>query len=88
MMYLYLTWISVNTLVLAWISTYPGTYTLIIFVKMLKPKVGIISRLRHILNKNLLNIVYKTIIQPHIDYAITLWGSSSISNVTKLILMV
>ena len=51
--------------------------------KKLKPKVGIISRLRHILYKNLLNIVYKTIIQPHIDYAITLWGSSSISNVTK-----
>ena len=52
--------------------------------KKLKPKVGVISRLRHILNKNLLNTVYKTIIQPHIDYAITLWGSSSISNVTKI----
>ena len=51
--------------------------------KKLKPKVGIISRLRQILNKNLLNTVYKTIIQPRIDYAITLWGSSSISNVTK-----
>ena len=33
---------------------------------------------------NLLNTVYKTIIQPYIDYAITLWGSSSISNVTKI----
>ena len=42
--------------------------------KKLKPKVGIISRLRHILNKNLLNTLYKTIIHPHTDYAITLWG--------------
>ena len=36
--------------------------------KKLKPKVGIISGLRHILNKNVLNTVYKTIIQPHIPH--------------------
>ena len=44
--------------------------------KVLSPKVGMLCRLSKILPQNVLITLYLTIIQPHIDYAITLWGGS------------
>ena len=41
--------------------------------KVRSPKVGMLCRLSKILPQNVLITLYLAIIQPHIDYAITLW---------------
>ena len=40
----------------------------------LRPKLGILTRLRHILSRKELCLIYTTLIQSVIDYGITLWG--------------
>ena len=40
----------------------------------LSQKLGVLSRVKDKVPKDMLNVVYKTIIQPHIDYCITVWG--------------
>ena len=44
--------------------------------KVLSSKVGMLRRLSKILPQNVLFTLYLTIIQPQIDYAMTLWGGS------------
>ena len=48
--------------------------------KSLSYKIFSLGKLRHILNKTLLNILYKSIIQPCFDYAISVWGNKIGSN--------
>ena len=43
--------------------------------KKVNPKIGIIHRLRPILPTSCLNTIYLTLVQPHLDYCITVWGS-------------
>ena len=38
------------------------------------PKIGLLHRLRHYLNKSTLNTLYATLIQPHFDFCLTVWG--------------
>lgn len=45
--------------------------------KTISPKVGLLSRLKHILPTNCLETIYKATIQSHIDYCLTLWGFSA-----------
>ena len=53
-------------------------------VNKLSSKVGVMCRLSKVLSKELLNIVYLTIFQPHIDYCLTLWGSCPTSYLSSL----
>ena len=50
----------------------------------LRPKIGLLSRLRHILPRKELCMIYMTLIQSIIDYGITLWGFSSKANVAQI----
>ena len=45
--------------------------------KKLRPKVGIFSRLRHILPLETMFTVYMAIIQSKLDYGLTIWGNAS-----------
>ena len=53
-------------------------------IKKICPKIGILHRLRHLLSTDILNIVYKTTIQPLIDYCLTVWGTSSKRNLKSI----
>ena len=53
-------------------------------VKKISPKIGILHRLRQFLPPDVLNIVYKTTIQPIFDYCITVWGNSTKQNIKTL----
>ena len=53
-------------------------------IKKICPKIGILHRLRHLLSTDILNIVYKTTIQPLIDYCLTVWGTSSKQNLKSI----
>ena len=50
----------------------------------LSPKLGTLSRLSHILPSHLLNIIYNTTIQPHIDYGLPLWGHTYPTYIAKI----
>ena len=52
--------------------------------KKLAPKVGLLCRLSKILPQNYLVTVYQTIIQPHIDYGISIWGGSPTSYILPI----
>ena len=43
--------------------------------KKVAPKLGILYRLSKFLSANILNIIYFTIVQPHFDYCISVWGN-------------
>ena len=45
-------------------------------VKSISPKVGIISQIRHYVPKNILILLYNSLILPHINYCIELWGNT------------
>ena len=46
-------------------------------LKVIAPKIGLLQRISQVLPHNLLCTVYDTIIQPHFDYAISIWGKCS-----------
>ena len=46
-------------------------------LKVIAPKIGLLHRISQVLPYNLLCTVYDTIIQPHFDYAISIWGKCS-----------
>ena len=48
--------------------------------KKISGKLAVLSRLRNILNKNVLSKLYLSCIQPCLDYAISVWGSCSQQN--------
>ena len=48
--------------------------------KRVSSKLSLLNRLRKFIDKNTLLSIYKSIIQPNIDYAISIWGYSSKSN--------
>ena len=48
-------------------------------VKTLSPKLGLLSRLSHIFPGTILKYIYNTTIQPHIDYALSVWGGCASS---------
>ena len=50
----------------------------------LRPKLGILLGLSHILPCHLLNIIYNTTIQPHIDYGLPLWGHTYTSYIARI----
>ena len=52
-------------------------------VNKLSPKIGLLSRLRYMLPSNLLEVIYKSIIQPHLDYCDKVWGNRWDGNVIR-----
>lgn len=56
--------------------------------KKMSQKIGVIKRLRGILDDNILKLVFNTIVLPHMDFACTVWGRCSnvvnIDRITKL----
>lgn len=52
-------------------------------VKKISSKIGWLSRLRHIVSRQILELTYKVYIQPLFDYACTVWGCSS-SNINAI----
>ena len=45
---------------------------------------GILAKLRHVVPEKTLRSLYKSFIQPHIDYGSLVWGSATKSNLTKI----
>jgi hypothetical protein len=52
--------------------------------KNLSFKVSQLSRARNVVNRNMMLIIYNSIIQPTIDYAITVWGHTTMTNINKI----
>ena len=44
-------------------------------IKKISPKIALLHRLRQFLDSDILNNVYKAIIQSHFDYCISVWGN-------------
>ncbi len=52
--------------------------------KSISPKIELLRKLKYKLPAEQLNIIYQSIIQPHFDYCISVWGQTSKSNITLL----
>ena len=52
--------------------------------KKVNPKIGLIHRLRQMLPLQCLNMIYISLIQPHFDYCITIWGSCAKKHISIL----
>ena len=54
--------------------------------KTLSPKAGLLSRLSHIFPATILNYmyIYNTTIQPHLDYALSVWGGCASSYILPI----
>lgn len=50
----------------------------------LSPKIGMLKRLKHILPPHCLTHVYNSVIQPHIDYSITVWGGAADVHINRV----
>jgi hypothetical protein len=60
-----------------------GKYILHLCSKLAQ-KVNVLRRLKNILPKELLLCIYNTVIQPHIDYCITVWGYAPNVHIDKV----
>lgn len=54
--------------------------------KNIRSKVGILFRLRHFVPQNILILLYKALIQPHLLYGIEVWGSTYKTNLNCIYL--
>ena len=50
-------------------------------LKKLSPKLGLLRRLSYIFPREVLTLLYLSIIQPHLDYCISIWGTCSRGNI-------
>ena len=50
----------------------------------ISPKIGLLRKLKYKIPKDQLITIYQSIIQPHFDYAISVWGQTSKSNINAL----
>ena len=53
-------------------------------VKKVSSTIACIRRVQHYLSKKNLILLYYSLILPHMDYCITVWGNTSKTNITKL----
>ena len=53
-------------------------------LKKLSPKLGLLRRLSYIFPREVLTLLYLSIIQPHLDYCISIWGTCSRGNILTL----
>ena len=54
--------------------------------KNIRSKVGILFRLRHFVPQNILLLLYKSLVQPHLLYGIEVWGSTYKTNLNSIFL--
>ena len=52
--------------------------------KKVSPKIELLRKLKHKLPINQLNTIYQSIIQPHFDYCISVWGHTTANNIKML----
>jgi len=52
--------------------------------KSLSFKVSQLSRSRNVVSKDMMLTIYNSIIQPTIDYAITVWGHTTMTNINRI----
>ena len=52
--------------------------------KKINPKIGLIHRLRKILPTKVLSTLYPILIQPHIDYCISVWGACALKYINLI----
>ena len=52
--------------------------------KKINPKIGLIHRLRKILPTQVLSTLYLILIQPHIDYCISVWGACALKYINLI----
>ena len=57
---------------------------LVLFLNKLSPKPSLLRRLSFSLPSNILSCLYFSIIQQHLDYCISVWGSCSLTNFNKI----
>ena len=55
--------------------------------KLIAPLVGIISKIRHIVPKSILLLLYNSMILPHICYCIEIWGNTFSSLLKPLLIL-
>ena len=53
----------------------------------LSTKIGVLYRMSKFLPKDILNTIYLTIVQPDIDYCLSLWGNSADVYINRIQLM-
>ena len=54
---------------------------------VLRRKVGLIYRLRHLIPQNVLLLLYNAFIQPHVSYGLEVWGCAHISYLNKIFII-
>ena len=52
--------------------------------KQISKTIGIISRIKHTVPKSVLVMLYKTLIEPYLTYALTVWGDSNAKTINRL----
>jgi hypothetical protein len=55
-----------------------------VLCKNLSYKISQLSRVKNIVTKDMMLTIYRSIIQPTIDYAITVWGHTTMENISKI----
>lgn len=55
-------------------------------IKMAKT-IGIMNRVRNVLNKKTLLLLYQTLVGPHLSYCNAIWGNAPVSNLERLFLL-
>ena len=54
---------------------------------VLRRKVGMIYRLRHLIPQNVLLLLYNAFIQPHVSYGLEVWGCAHTSYLNKIFII-
>ena len=54
---------------------------------VLRKKVGVIYRLRHLIPQNVLLLIYNAFIQPHLSYGLEVWGCAHASYLNKILII-
>ena len=65
-------------------QTFSWDYQVSAVCSKLSRKVGLLSRIRKSTPNDILLKIYNTSIQPLIDYALTIWGNTSLSNLSQV----
>ncbi len=52
--------------------------------KMISSKIGVLRRLSNVLPSHILNTVYNSIVKPHFDYCVSVWGYYNVTDIDQL----
>ena len=49
--------------------------------------IGLISKLRHSIPRHILLYIYRTLIHPHLNYGLAVWGQASKTSLNKILIL-